>query len=267
MKCKNCGNHFDGKYCNLCGEKVLNPHDKSFFHFLEESFHFITHFEGTFFTTVRTMFSHPGKLSLDITNGIRKKYFRPFSLFLLLVVVYLLFPYVEGLNMDMKYYPVIPIFGDFARGMIHKKMEVNGLTEPELAALFHHTSSTVSKFLLLILIPLSALFFKLVFFRKKNYYYDYLVFSAEINSMYLLWAYLFIGLVAWIIPIHLSENFFSLMMHIPFLLYLILPIKHFFKIKWWQSVIWSLLFVVIYLVIFIQFIYKFLLFMLTIIQV
>ena len=26
--CKNCGNHFQGKYCNLCGEKVYSEKEK-----------------------------------------------------------------------------------------------------------------------------------------------------------------------------------------------------------------------------------------------
>jgi hypothetical protein len=44
--CKNCGNQFLGKYCNECGEKVYTEHDKTFSHFLGETFHFITHWDS-----------------------------------------------------------------------------------------------------------------------------------------------------------------------------------------------------------------------------
>ena len=85
--CKNCGNSFTGKYCNQCGEKVYGEKDKSVFHFFEEGLHFITHFDGTFFNTLKKLFTQPGQLSVDYCNGKRKSYFKPLSLFLLLVVI------------------------------------------------------------------------------------------------------------------------------------------------------------------------------------
>src|SRR5437868_6771196 len=102
--CRNCGYHFTGKYCNRCGEKVLVEKDKRLIHFFEEGLHFITHFDGTLLTTVKTIITKPGKISEDYCNGIRKIYFKPQSFFLLLVILYLFFPYFEGLNMDMSYH-------------------------------------------------------------------------------------------------------------------------------------------------------------------
>lgn len=99
--CKNCGHVFTGNYCNQCGEKVYTEHDKSLVHLLEEGFHFVTHFEGTLLTTIKTIFTKPGQLTLDYCNGVRKKYFRPLSFFLLLVVFYLVFPLLSGLNMTL----------------------------------------------------------------------------------------------------------------------------------------------------------------------
>ena len=61
-------------------------------------------FEGTFFTTVKTVFSRPGKLSSDYCNGIRKNYFKPLPLFILLVVLYLVFPIFSGLNTPFQFY-------------------------------------------------------------------------------------------------------------------------------------------------------------------
>ena len=59
---------------------------------------------GTFFNTLKKIFTKPGQLSVDYCNGKRKTYFKPLSLFLLLVVVYLLFPVFEGLNMKLYYH-------------------------------------------------------------------------------------------------------------------------------------------------------------------
>ena len=100
--CKACHNRFTGKYCNVCGEKAFDEHDKSMAHVAEEVFHFVSHLDGTLINTLRAIFTKPGQLSLDYCNGIRKKYFKPVSFFLLLVVVYLLFPVFRGLNMPLE---------------------------------------------------------------------------------------------------------------------------------------------------------------------
>src|SRR5687767_10494276 len=104
VACKNCGTSFTGKYCNECGEKRYTEHDRTVTHFVEEGVHFLTHFEGTFFTTLRYIFTRPGKLSADYCFGIRKSLFKPLSLFLLLCIIYLLFPVFEGLNMRLNYH-------------------------------------------------------------------------------------------------------------------------------------------------------------------
>ena len=112
--CKNCGNIITGKYCSNCGEKIYTDKDKRVSHLFEEAFHFITHFDGTFFNTIKAIVTKPGKLSLDYCDGIRKKYFKPMSFFLLLVVIYLLFPVFEGLNQRLYYYTHNPIYGEWA---------------------------------------------------------------------------------------------------------------------------------------------------------
>src|SRR5688500_3391743 len=109
--CKNCNHSFTGKYCNVCGEKVYSGHDKEIKHVFEEAFHFLTHFEGKFLTTIKTIFTNPGMLSLDYCNGIRKKYFKPISLFLMIVILYLLFPLFEGLNMRLQYHQSQSLYG------------------------------------------------------------------------------------------------------------------------------------------------------------
>lgn len=75
--CKSCGHDFEGHYCNRCGEKLFHEKDKHIGHLFEEQFHFITHFEGSFFNTIKTVLARPGQLTLDYCNGIRKKYFKP----------------------------------------------------------------------------------------------------------------------------------------------------------------------------------------------
>jgi hypothetical protein len=112
--CKNCQFEFTGQYCNNCGEKVYHEEDKKVSHLFDQAFHFISHFEGTFFSTLKTIALKPGKYSFDYCNGIRKKYFKPISLFLILVILYLIFPMLRALNMELVMNMESDFFGNYA---------------------------------------------------------------------------------------------------------------------------------------------------------
>jgi hypothetical protein len=197
--CLNCGNSFTGKYCNQCGEKVYSDHDKSIVHLVEEGFHFVTHVEGSFFVTLKTVFFHPGKLSLDYCNGIRKKYFKPVSLFMLLVVLYLLFPKFSGLNMKLGTYATeIYGFTWVAIPIVQKKMAAKKVDFTTLADMYAKKSGAVAKLSLFLLIPLSALVTAFLFARSKRYYFDHLILCTEIISFYIALNFLLIPFISWI---------------------------------------------------------------------
>lgn len=300
--CKNCGNRFEGKFCNQCGEKIYTDHDKSIPHFFEEAFHFITHFEGTFFTTIRTIFSKPGKLSLDYCNGLRKKYFKPLPLFMLLVVVYLVFPVFPGLNMPFQFYLNN---GSMANRMVTKHTGINMdslrssidqlhvgsfnsekrrlrdrfiLTDsiiktiPVLAKLdadFNKKSPKISKILLLILLPLTAFVCWLLALRKKRYFFDHLVVSTEINAFYLLIGFFLVPAVligvSKLIPEiagRWTDAGIGWVIYGLMAIYCSLAIATFYGDKWWWAILKALVLLGAHFII-VQVIYKFILFALT----
>lgn len=194
--CKNCGNRFNGKFCNQCGEKVYTDKDRSVVHFIEEGFHFLTHFDGNFFTTLKAIFIRPGQLSQDYAIGVRKKYFKPLSLFLILVVLYLLFPLFTGLNMDAKYYPNQAFFGHWADVKIKDFINAHpGMTMDEFRVLFAAKSEKTSKFMLLILLPICAVPLWLMGHRKRPYFFDSLIYSTEFNNVFLIVGFFIIPVV------------------------------------------------------------------------
>lgn len=207
LVCKSCGNHFTGKYCNQCGEKNYREQDRKISHLLEDSFHFITHFEGTFFTTIKTIFSKPGQLSTDYCNGIRKKYFKPLSLFLLLVVIYLLFPLASGLNMPLKNHLDQNMYGEFATKKVETYLQAHPqITYTMLEEKFAAKSEKLSKLLLLMIVPCSGLILWALTFFKRKYFFDQMVLSAEINSFFLIANFFLLPLL--IILIYLAAKLF-----------------------------------------------------------
>ena len=274
--CKNCGNQFSGKYCNQCGEKVYTSHDKSVLHFFEEGFHFITHLEGTLFTTIKTMFRSPGRLSYDYCEGTRKRYFKPLSFFLLLIVLYLLFPVFEGLNMNMKYYPQQSLYGNYAAAKIQATMARTGLSEAALSEKFHVKAAKISKFMLLIIVPFTALYFMGIAFFKRKYFFDHMVFAAEINSFYLLWGFLLLPVVIGTINFFtkiITGHYFSfydqllgILIYGVVCIYAAMAAHKFYSLHWWQSVLFGGAFFIVHSFI-VYSLYKFLLFAAVINQI
>jgi hypothetical protein len=197
--CKNCSNQFMGKFCNKCGEKIYSNHDKSIVHIFEEGFHFITHFEGSFFTTSKTIFSNPGKFSFDYCNGIRKKYFKPVSLFLLVIVLYLLFPRFQGLNMKLNTYATDKYNFTWASvPLIKAKKENKAIEYRALAVMYDAKSGSVSKLALFFIIPIAAALMLLLFFNTKKYYFDHLIISFELSSFFIAVHFLIVPFISFI---------------------------------------------------------------------
>ncbi len=267
--CQNCGNNYTDKFCNHCGEKRHLEKDKSVRRLLSEGLHFITHLEGSFFNTIITLFKSPGKFSLDYCNGIRKKYFKPLSLFLLLVILYLLFPFFDGLNSKPYEHVRHSFYGDYAMRKAIKVMEEKQMTDAQLGEAFRDASEKISKFLLFLIIPVMALFSWMASFRKRKFFYDSFVFSIEANSFFILWSFLIFPLLFraynYFLPVPGDEEG----MHILFinlgffLLYLVFASKRFFGFTWWYSILYGLLYV-FFLAMFFQYVYKFILFFITI---
>jgi hypothetical protein len=274
--CKNCGNLFAGNYCNRCGEKAYAEHDRSLVHFFEEGFHFITHFDGKLFNSLRLVFTKPGQLSADYCFGIRKRYFKPLSLFLLLVVVYLLFPVFEGLNMKLMYHMKGTLYGGYATRKVAALMQEHHLTQAQISEAFAHKSEKVSKFLLMVLIPFTALFFWPLTFRKRSYFFDQMVFSAEINSFFLLWGFLLLPLLIMLFEaiyhlfakayLPMTDGSVGIVLYTGLCAYAAMASRRFYHLGVAKSIVLAILFCVAHEII-VQGLYKFLLFVTVINQI
>lgn len=270
IHCKNCGTDFHAKFCNECGEKVYSEKDKSLLSIVEEFFHFISHFEGKLFTTLKAIFTKPGKLSLDYCNGIRKKYFKPISFFLLIVIIYLIFPLAGGLNLRLpNHLSVNSWYGNYARNAVRIFMVDRHLGEVAVFEKYSALSEKVSKFLLFLLIPVMAVFSVIFTFKAKRLFFDHLIFSTETISFFILWGFLILPLFVRIINVFtaiLQGNTDAFI--VPFILlasavYVFLAARRFYFFNWGKAFLFSILFLTI-LPLFAHYIYSFILFFITV---
>ena len=70
--------------------------------------------------------------------------------------------------MNMKYYPQQSLYGNYAAAKIQATMAHTGLSEAALSEKFHVKAAKISKFMLLIIVPFTALYFMgIAFFKRK----------------------------------------------------------------------------------------------------
>jgi hypothetical protein len=261
--CNNCNNNFSGKFCNQCGQKLFLEESKSLKNLFEEGFHFLTHFEGKLFTSLKAIFFNPAKITIDYCNGIRTRYYKPISLFLYMVILYLLFPMFSGLNMEMKYYKSNFIGGSIMSKQIAEKSAEFNISEKELATKFKEKSEKISKFCFFLLLPLTTILFYFLYPNKKIKLYDNVILSTEINIFYITTYFLLLPAIIYpmvkIGHFDFSDKYFIPFVLISFNIYLYFIVKNFFKSTFYVNIIKSTLITLLYFFLIIS-IYKFFVF-------
>lgn len=89
MKCLNCGNEFEGKFCPECGQSAETGRFTMRFIF-ENLAAAILGRDGSIWFTLKNLFFRPGKMIVDILGGKRKKYFSPFPMLFLTLTFFIL---------------------------------------------------------------------------------------------------------------------------------------------------------------------------------
>jgi hypothetical protein len=217
---------------------------------MHEAFHFLTHFEGKLLKTIKTIYLSPGKLSTDYSNGIRQRYYKPVSLYLMIVILYLLFPFASGMNMEMRYYKDTPLIGAYISSQIEHKSKIKNISESDLSEKFHEKSKSTSKILLLLLIPLATPLVYFLYFTRKRYIFDNIILLSEINIFFLLTIFMLIPILSYplffLLGTEMNDGYFGVMATIIFTLYSTVIFHKVFKEKWWISLSKGALFCMLY---------------------
>lgn len=149
--CQNCGHAYEGEFCNNCGQKVVHRITGS--HVLHELIHVFTHADKGIFLLIKALALRPGLVVREYLQGKRKKYFNPFQFLLLMTA-----------------------FSTFLTVTFHL---TSGNSQASTATVFTEKYFNI---LMLLHVPLSALFFYL-FFKKTGYnFWEHVVLNSFLGG-------------------------------------------------------------------------------------
>jgi hypothetical protein len=188
--CPSCGTETIGHFCSSCGEKEVSQSDYSLRHFLKELAAALTLLDSKVFRSLWLLMSKPGYLSNEYFRGCRVRYVKPLQLFVFLNVIYYfsltLFaattfttPLATQLHMN-DYYPA------HAKRQVEQKLQKDRINYETLEAKYNERTGILSKTLIFLLIPIFAVLFYALFFKKRKYFVEHVVVATHFWSFNLI---------------------------------------------------------------------------------
>lgn len=227
--CLNCNAVIHGRFCHICGQENVAPREK-FRHMLAHFVFDLFHFDGKFFSTMKSLLLKPGFLSQEHLRGRRADYLHPIRLYIFTSAFFFLFFFAvktdkiedkksvntadsirnnDIVNFKQSYSGIREYDSLQARlpqdkrdGYIIKKLTRRNL---ELKEKYPDGKEMKSKLLdvfthqfpklLFISLPIFAFILFLLYSRKNKYYYaDHVVYTLHLYSAFFIILFLIICL-------------------------------------------------------------------------
>lgn len=201
MKCKNCENIVDGKFCSLCGQNS-NVRRIDIANFINEVSASVFQLDKGFFYTLKELFQRPGKSINEYLNGKRKNHFKPIAYLLTLSTLYFLITQISNQNTWVD---------DLITGWMNGAAGEDSQVEiPKIAKWFakNYAYST------LILLPVFSLASYLSFLKFDKNYLEHVVINSYITGHQAI-IYFFFAIAGTFIESDVIETF-PLLLAVPY---------------------------------------------------
>lgn len=170
MICKNCGNEFEGNFCNNCGQPA-DTHAIDTHFVMHDLSHGLFHVHGGLFYSARELFTRPGHAIRDYIEGKRVKHYKPISMLVVLATFYGLLYYTFEID----------LFSGKEEGPFDYKMANEWIG--------HHFPIVI-----LLQLPIFALGSYLVFHKQGYNYYEHVILNSFFSAQKI-WFRMFVLLV------------------------------------------------------------------------
>ena len=260
-RCSNCQSDLIGRFCHVCGQKVLSAKDRRFPYLVNLFFSEITSLDGRFWRTILGLL-RPGFLSQQYLSGRRANYLSPVSVFLLINVLYFFAPALN--DFDLPFADHLPgqllvqmldepsmsaerrerlsqvpgqLHSRWSAAWIEDKLaqrrEQNATyTLAQLGQRFDVKSAEISKLLIIVHVPFLALALWLMFRAKALFYAEHFVVALHLFAAILLSIQCVFSLLA-LLP--LASGFAMVAFPALLLAYLAISLHRVYQRHWFYS--------------------------------
>jgi hypothetical protein len=159
--CLNCGNTFHGNYCNRCGQKANTNRLTLLQVFSHDLLYGLYNIQGSFFPTLKELFTRPGHATREYVQGKRIDFFNYFTLFVLVVTLHHILQNNTNHRVE-----------DLFATHVNKKVFL----------LYNNLLRNHEKLVAFALIPINALISLSLFKRVRQNYAEHLVLSVYKTS-------------------------------------------------------------------------------------
>jgi hypothetical protein len=186
--CPSCGHAPFGPYCQRCGERAMRREDYSLRHVADEALE-VASFDSRLLRSLRALLFRPGHLTAEYLRGRRAPYLRPFQLFLVGNLVFFFVQPIVQLNIFTSTFDAqlhqMPHSG-LVRKLVYARVTPGTPEFDAYRVRFNATTQDHARTLIILMTPLFALGLKLLYWRRRRYYVEHLVFALHLYAFFLL---------------------------------------------------------------------------------
>lgn len=188
--CLNCNTALQGKFCYVRGQKQIEPTERTVKYFVTEFLGSAFMLEKNFLRNLWQVLVKPGLLAKDYTEGKRKRYMPPFSIFLLINFFFFIYNPLTDFRLpleDQVYQP----YGSLVKIMVDQKLARENITFEAYGVEYWDMSLKLTESLIILNVPITALFLLIWFSRGKMYFADHFIFALFLYAFVLLFSMLY----------------------------------------------------------------------------
>lgn len=239
--CSNCSASLKGGFCHNCGQRVRDNSDRSLGPLIGDFLNNIFFFDSRFILSLRYLIQFPSKITVEFLEGKRKKFISPVTLFLFFNLIYFFVSPLSDYSLSLYDQTYSQPYSVWTKDWVDIKLENTGLDDQAYGVIYQNASDNISKSIMIINVPIIAIFVYIMAFRRRQFYFDSLIFSFHFFSLFigswvmLDWVGSLIDFFAGQDDSIVSKTSFYLFAFLIPLFYAIMGIKKFMNIRWYWS--------------------------------
>jgi hypothetical protein len=185
--CQSCNANGMGSFCPNCGERYLATDQRKMSVLFGQAFEELTSLDSKLFRTLRAFLLRPGFLSYEHWRGVRQPYMKPFTLFLMINLIYFFFSPLTDFTLPLDRQQLQPVYGDWLMSIIEGYLAESGRSLAELAEKYDVITSVVAKSIVVVGVPFFVPFVWMMNPPSKFYLIDHTVFALHAYCFFLAW--------------------------------------------------------------------------------